>query len=714
MLGADMKWTEWLWGAVRRSVVFALILVVVATYYVRMLRGYSAPLIVPDEFGYTVIAAYLAGHDWSNVAQGLPWYSYGYSLLLAPVYELVRPSGWYHSAQFLNVLLVMTAGVFANVLLRQYIARKSHRYLAVVAVMLYPSLVFYIHFTWSESLIVVLPWLVAIQALRMGRAGAGYLDAAAYGVVLGCCYYVHSRLIVICLAGLMVLGYQVWIGKRRLLAGVSTMAFAAAMFFGALLKNYFIDHVYHGEVGGTQDSLVKMVLELTHRFQDPSVLFTMLSAAAGQLAYLVVATLGLVVPGFISMAAKARQSHLRGRTDEASALLFLLLTLLGSYALIAITMGSSPNYPHHVFYGRYTDPIVLPALAFGLIYCMEHRRAVFKMALISLAVVFLTVPLAMHLVTKLPQVIYWVLLAGLFPYRTAAWQLNAHHILLCFSLITIALALLFRSTPRLAGAVVCLALLLAGLDLTRVHQAASSEHAFSWRARLDQPTRRYQGKIIFDASDGDPAYLRTQARMINPEAKVFIATASGSGIEHREIEDHLLIKRDSKGMQHLFCDVDDSVGGTRPTECRNIEADSLKVAAGFTLGDARKKLEFRHAWMGARAYYFVSTFPYLRTLWPSLGAHRATLRYTTHATFPTVVTIKAFLTRPGETTWLGEQSTKLPVQAGDATGLIKVPATVRAYDGNPLPPGKYSLHVLVAYPDGNDWSTIATMPMSIR
>jgi hypothetical protein len=709
-----MKWTEWFAGTKRRGGVFALLLVVVAAYYVRMLRGYSAPLIVPDEFGYSVIAAYLAGHDWSNVAQGLPWYSYGYSLLLVPVYELVKPSHWYHAAQFVNILFLIAGGVFANALLSKFVVRSVHRYLAVAAVLLYPSLVFYAHFTWSESLIVLLPWLVAIQAFRMGRVGAGYLNAVAYGVLLGCCYYIHSRLIVICLAGLMVLGYQVWIGKRRLLAGASGVAFAATMFFGALLKNYFIDRVYRGEVGGAQDSLAKMVLELMHRFQDPSVLLTMFSGAAGQLAYLVIATLGLIVPGVISMAARARQAHLQGRVDETSALLFLLLALLGSYALIAISMGSSPGYPHHVFYGRYTDPIVLPALAFGLVYCMEHRRAVFKMALISLSVVFLTVPLAMHLVAKLPQVIYWVLLAGLFPYRTAGWQLNTHHILLCFSLVTIVLAVLFRASPRLAGVVVCVALLFAGLDITRVHQAASSEHAFNWRARLDQPTHRYQGKIVFDASNGDPTYLRTQARMINPEAKVSIARANDSSVERRELEDHLLIKRDSKGMQHLFCDVDESAAGTQPTVCRNIGAEPFKVAAGFTLGDPRKKLEFQHAWMGARAYYFVSTFPYLRTLWPLLGAHRVTLRYATHATFPTVVVVKIFVTRPGDIQWLGDRSTKLPVPAGDATGLIKVPATVRGYDGNPLPPGEYSLHVVVAYPDGNDWSTIATTPISIR
>ena len=79
--GAGMNWNTWLSPMAKRGLVLALMLVAVAAYYVKMLKGFPAPVVVPDEFGYSVIAAYLAGHDWSNVAQGLPWYSYGYSLL---------------------------------------------------------------------------------------------------------------------------------------------------------------------------------------------------------------------------------------------------------------------------------------------------------------------------------------------------------------------------------------------------------------------------------------------------------------------------------------------------------------------------------------------------------------------------------------------------------------------------------------------------------
>lgn len=709
-----MRWTEWLAGVRNRGGVFALLLIVVAAYYVRMLRGYSAPFMVPDEFGYSVIAAYLAGHDWSNVAQGLPWYSYGYSLLLAPLYMLVKPTGWYHAAQFLNVLLVIVAGILANAFLRKFVTNRVNRYIAVAAVLLYPSLVFYVHFSWSESLIAVLPWLVAIQMARMGRADSGYLDVVLYGVLLASCYYIHSRLVVLCIAGLMVLGYQVRMDGRRMRALACVAVFALTMILGNLLKNYFIEHVYRGELHGAQDSLVKMVLELGKRFHQPSTLLTMLEAAAGQFAYLLIATLGLLVPGVWAMLTRARQCHAQGEVGTSSALMFLLLALLGGYVLIAISMGSGPGAPHHVFYGRYSDPLVLPAMAFGLVCCMERPRAVFGFAAISLVLAMLAVPMAMHLVVKLPQATYWTLLAGLFTYRTPSWQLDTGHLLWGFALVTVVLALSFRWRPRLAGVLVCGALLAAGVDITRVHQSGASSHAFQWRSRLDQPRQPFRGKITLDIDDGDPLYLRTQARMINPDATLVISRPGDPARQSQQFEDHLAIHQSSRGLEHLYCDFDEAAGVPEPAKCTKIDAKAFKAKIHLDLGDPRKQLSFSHAFMHAKAYYIVSTLPYLRTLWPYLGSHRVTLRYATQSGFPTVVNLKAFVTRLGDPTWLGERSAQLFVPAGDASGLIKVQATVRGYDSNPLPPGQYSFHVVVSYPDGYDWSTHAIMPMSIH
>lgn len=712
--GARMNWNTWFSSMTKRGLVFALMLVAAAAYYVRMLKGFPAPVVVPDEFGYSVIAAYLAGHDWSNVAQGVPWYSYGYSLLLAPIYMLVKPTGWYHAAQFMNVVLVIVAGILANAFLKRFVTDKVDRYMAVAAVLLYPSLVLYVHFTWSESLIVILPWAVAIQTARMARASSGYLDSVIFAVLLACCYYVHSRLIVICIAGLMVLGYQVLANGRKWRALVCFAVFVVVMGLGALLKNYFIAHVYHGNVGGDQDSVVRMALQVVKRLDDPAALLTLLAGAAGQFAYLLIATLGLLIPGVFYMATQARSRHVQGDVSAASALIFLLLALMGSYALIAITMGSSPQHPHHIFYGRYTDPLVLPAMAFGLVYCMRNRRIVFRMALVSLVLAFLTVPLAMSVAAKLPGPTHWGSLAGLFPYRANGWYLYTHHILVCFSLVVVSLAIVFRLSPRLAGTLVCLALLLAGIDITRAHQAGSSENAFNWRARLSQPAKPYRGVIVFDASEGDQYYQRTQVRIVNPDATIFIVGKNGPQANYREFEDHLVAKRDEKGVQHLNCEFDESAKVPQPAVCQNISSGPFKISAQFTMGDPRKKLAFSHAWMGARLYRFISTLPYLRTMWPYLGTHRVTLRYVTHAKFSTAAVLTAFVTRAGTPAWMGEHPARLLVPEGDATGLVKVPVTTRGYDGKPLPPGPYLFHVVVTYPDGHDWSTMVTIPMSIR
>jgi len=353
-------------------------------------------------------------------------------------------------------------------------------------------------------------------------------------------------------------------------------------------------------------------------------------------------------------------------------------------------------------------------MAFGLVCCLERPRAVFKFAAISLALAVLAVPVAMHLVAKLSQVIYWVALAGLFPYRTPSWQLDTRHLLWGFALVTVVLALSFRWWPRFAGVLVCGALLASGVDITRIHQSAGSSHAFHWRSRLDQQRQPFRGKIVLDIDDGDPMYLRTQARMINPDATLVVSRPGDPVRQSQQFEDHLVIHQSSKGLEHLYCDFDDATEVPEPAKCTKIDAQALKAKVHLDFGDPRKQLSFPHAFMHAKAYYIVSTLPYLRTLWPYLGSHRVTLRYATQSGFPTVVNLKTFVTRPGEPAWLVDRSAQLFVPAGNASGLIKVPAAVRSYDGNPLPPGQYSFHVVVSYPDGHDWSTTATMPMSIR
>ena len=61
-----------------------------------------------DEYGYWNHAALFSGHDWSDVFAGhMHWYSYGYSLILTPLF-------WFsHNLHLMYKTAVILNGFFA-------------------------------------------------------------------------------------------------------------------------------------------------------------------------------------------------------------------------------------------------------------------------------------------------------------------------------------------------------------------------------------------------------------------------------------------------------------------------------------------------------------------------------------------------------------------------------------------------------------------------
>ena len=61
------------------------------------------PYILNDEIGYWSNAAFFSGYDWSSIANSIGYYSYGYSIILAPVlYFTKNPMLSYQIAIILN------------------------------------------------------------------------------------------------------------------------------------------------------------------------------------------------------------------------------------------------------------------------------------------------------------------------------------------------------------------------------------------------------------------------------------------------------------------------------------------------------------------------------------------------------------------------------------------------------------------------------------
>ena len=64
--------------------------IIVAAVCLRLGQLYS-PTVMPDELGYWSAGAFFSGHLWTDVMPLSPYYSYGYGLILAPLFFLQSP-----------------------------------------------------------------------------------------------------------------------------------------------------------------------------------------------------------------------------------------------------------------------------------------------------------------------------------------------------------------------------------------------------------------------------------------------------------------------------------------------------------------------------------------------------------------------------------------------------------------------------------------------
>ena len=69
------------------SIIFITFLFCVYEYSITRVYGF---ILFPDEFGYWSYAAKLAGYDWSDIVSLGSYYSYGYSLILFPIFLLCK------------------------------------------------------------------------------------------------------------------------------------------------------------------------------------------------------------------------------------------------------------------------------------------------------------------------------------------------------------------------------------------------------------------------------------------------------------------------------------------------------------------------------------------------------------------------------------------------------------------------------------------------
>lgn len=360
------------WCVQRRyDILFVLLMFCIVCHGISKSYGFYFPA---DEFGYWSYAAKLAGYDWSDIASLGSYYSYGYSLILLPVFLIFKDGVIaYRAAMVVNIALLAVCF---------FILQKMGRTFHAAVAVFYPTWLFYAGTTFAEILLVTLYLVTCLLLLKYLQTGKKGYMALMLATMLYM-YLVHLRAIGVLVSGIAVLlFYHIKKGGRKVrsilaLAIGTAVIVAAGLLVGLLIKNYWTGMVY----GDTADAL-KNANDYAGQVEKIAYIFSkegfknLLISVSGKILYLGLASYGIAYFGIIYAVKRVREKKFFP--------LFVLFTTVAALMICAI-YTIRPGRVDTLTYGRYHE-YVMPVLLMMGIKELSNRTVSAKKTMCSITV----------------------------------------------------------------------------------------------------------------------------------------------------------------------------------------------------------------------------------------------------------------------------------------------------------------------------------------
>ena len=346
-----------------------------------------------DEYGYWNHAALFSGHDWSDVFAGhMHWYSYGYSLILTPLF-------WFsHNLHLMYKTAVILNGFFAVLTFflciqcAKILFPKTEHWLLLTAsfmVCMYSSYITQGAIAWSETFLYLLVWLLFYLFLCFEQH-----PCAAYAcytsLCMGACYITHNRTIGIAAAYILIVLFL------RLTDAIDWKLFAAMLlplllilFVNIDIKAYLCTVEGFGlkpkNGMGAQVSHLLSLLTL-QGWQN------LIRSLSGQMWALMASTFGLLFFGFVRCAARTVRAFRAKKPEKHTVFyLFALLSCLGTFSVSAISLIDPASITNldsdtdltYFIYTRYNECIIGILLLLG-IFELAQCKSIRKLLLLTL------------------------------------------------------------------------------------------------------------------------------------------------------------------------------------------------------------------------------------------------------------------------------------------------------------------------------------------
>lgn len=396
-------------------ILFGVTAFLMRIFYISKVKG---PFVYTDELGYWGHAANLTGHNWAGVMNGMPWYAFGYSLLLVPFFFFTADIVMmYRMAVILNAVLGLLCLLIAyRLLLRMKGKDEQASGTAVLAftAVSFSAYIFNSFIAWSETLLAFLVWLLLYELVVLEENPKCW-KGILLGATAGYSYMVHNRMLALIAAVLVIACFLAWkkkIGWNHMLCVAGSIA--AAFLLQSVLKGCFRHALTENSVllsmgiqaeFGKANTLTQQIMKIGRIF-TPDGFKKIVLNLCGQVWQVLSSTYLLAGMGVLYCVKKARDAVKEKGT--VSLYLFpvtaLLFTVLMAALFFVEDAGSGSGEMVRIdtlFFGRYNDVLlgVLIAAALFMLCARVNKKAYYKM-LPLVYLVYLAVSGIMYLVLK--------------------------------------------------------------------------------------------------------------------------------------------------------------------------------------------------------------------------------------------------------------------------------------------------------------------------
>lgn len=369
-----------------KTMVFLCALIVCALHIHGVYKIFY-PCII-DEIGYWGVAASLQGYDWSEVMANVPYYSYGYSFIIAILIAFIKDSVLVYQMQIvLNGIFLAGSFVLAYDVSKKLFQSVDRKYLLLISmtVNVYSGHLVLTNTGLTEGLLILLCWMNVLLVYNyVNRNQIKYLISII--IISIYAYTVHQRMLAMIFASVVVIILKIFSDKSINWKRIFCILFIAA---GILLVGVFIKNIFISDVWSNTDEAYRNINDYSVQFEkikglfDLKILFETVQELLGLVFYIGIATFGTAYIGLFDVIKNAI-NYFKGK-KENFIYVYIGLLFLGLLGISTIYYSAGIDRADQAVYGRYIEVSYGIIVLVGLKKLLELSK---KNILYSLSVPF--------------------------------------------------------------------------------------------------------------------------------------------------------------------------------------------------------------------------------------------------------------------------------------------------------------------------------------